>query len=819
MADSNPLIDFINRYRGRPVLFVREVMGAEPDPPQAELMNRIAGYTRRVSVRSGHGTGKGNPKSLEIPTPDGVRRWGDLRKGDRVFGSDGHPTTVTGIFDRGVIPAYRVTFDDGSATTVDGDHLWNIRGRQERRKGQSGYRTMSTAEIVRKGVKRSNGSAQARQWEIPVQGAAVFEPQQAMPFDPYWVGVWLGGGDRGQPYYYKPEPAIVDRLRQRGMTVTELTRRFRVEAPGWREYPVTACKSPDRYVPEEYRMASVEDRWQLLCGLLDTDGEAVHTGSVEYTTTSPQLAEDVIYLARSLGYKAGMRPTTKQGRYRDSDGNLIECRVAYRVGINMADNPFTHTAKAARFKPSEHRYQVRWIESIEPVGGEDVTCISVAAPDQLYLANDFIVTHNTTTLAWTMIYTLVIECVYGGVKVVCTAPSSSTLFDGLMSEAKSWINKLPADVNALFDVTSERIRLKSLPDECFISARTSSADSPEALAGIHADRVLIIVDEASGVPEAVFNAARGSMSTPNASTVLIGNPTRNSGYFFDTHHKLRDMWSLMHINSEESPRVDPDFLAEVLANSLGNRDHNEYRIRVRGEFPLDDGEAFIPRHLVNEAAETHFQPSRATPSVWGLDVARSGDDKTVIAIRHGASVIEVDAWTGRDLMETAGQVKTRWDQTPTIMRPEAILVDSIGLGAGVLDRLIELELPAIGINVSQSTGRVSRGFKQRDDLWCHAFDLLSSHAIQLPRHEPLTEELTAVRAMEYSSDGSVRIEPKKETKKRLGRSPDYADAVLLTLSHPATNLAPINTVTSTPQANNRGYRRKGALKRKLGAVV
>lgn len=376
-----------------------------------------------------------------------------------------------------------------------------------------------------------------------------------------------------------------------------------------------------------------------------------------------------------------------------------------------------------------------------------------------------------------------------------------------------WITKLPDYLQELFDITSDHIRIKSMPTEAFISARTSSIDKPEALAGIHAARVLLVIDEASGVPEAVYKAAAGSMSTSNATTVLIGNPTRNSGYFFDTHHVLRDWWETMHISCIGNENVDKDFI-ESIRRQYGE-DSNEYRIRVLGDFPVDDGSSYIPRNLVEAAMERDMEVSVETPEVWGLDVARTGNDRVALAKRRGPVVSEVTAWKGKDLMGTVGLVKNLWDHTDPKLRPEEILVDVIGLGAGVVDRLIELGLPAVGVNVSEAVGMLGHGTRMRDELWYRGRMALTEYGFSLPYDEELASDLTTPTA-EYMSNGRLKVEGKREMKKRGYPSPDKADAVLLTLYSSAS---PYDTVTSVPNASRNKYNPRGPLKRNLNAVV
>ena len=148
-------------------------------------------------------------------------------------------------------------------------------------------------------------------------------------------------------------------------------------------------------------------------------------------------------------------------------------------------------------------------------------------------------------------------------KVVVTAPTSSQLFDALFAEMKRWINELPDAFKEVLNVKSDRVEHTSAPSEMFISARTSRAETPEALAGVHSEHVMLIVDEASGVPEQVFEAAAGSMSGHNATTIMLSNPTRSSGTFFESQNRLADSWWTRRWSCIDSPLVSDEFIEEM----------------------------------------------------------------------------------------------------------------------------------------------------------------------------------------------------------------------------------------------------------------
>lgn len=388
---------------------------------------------------------------------------------------------------------------------------------------------------------------------------------------------------------------------------------------------------------------------------------------------------------------------------------------------------------------------------------------------------------KTTVLAWIIICHLLTRFPQ---KTVCTAPTSGQLFDALAAEVKAWLKELPSSLQLLFEIKTEEITLRAAPDRSFVAFKTSRPEVPEALAGIHSEHVLLIGDEASGIPEPVFEAAAGSMSGHCATTILAGNPVRTSGLFFDTHNKLRDLWRTIHISCVGHPRVTQDFVED-----MGRRygvESNAYRVRVLGEFPLADSDTVIPFELMESSLKRDVKPFLVRP-VWGLDVARFGMDASALAKRRGNTLMEpVKSWTGLDTMQTAGRVKAEWDATPRDERPEAICIDAIGLGAGVADRLRELGLPALAINVSESPALGERYRNQRAELWWLGRDWFTARDCNLCGDEKLGGELVGVK-YKFTSNGKIQVESKDEMKKRGLPSPNLADAFLLTFAVPATS--------------------------------
>lgn len=364
-------------------------------------------------------------------------------------------------------------------------------------------------------------------------------------------------------------------------------------------------------------------------------------------------------------------------------------------------------------------------------------------------------------------------------KTVITAPTAAQLYDALFAEMKRWVNRMPPTLRSLVNAKTDRLELIAAPDESFVSLRTSRAEQPEALQGVHSDHVMLIADEASGVPEAVFEAASGSMSGESAVTILLGNPTRSTGYFYDTHTKDLGFYT-MKVSCVDSPRVSREYIKEQ-ANRFGE-ESNAYRVRVLGEFPLGDDDTVIPIFLVEGAQQRDILLTPDMRPIWGLDVARFGSDRTALCKRYGAIVPERVQWKrGLDTMQVVGWVKNQYDNTEGKDRPSEILVDVIGLGAGVCDRLRELKLPARGINVSEAPAFGNEYLNLRAELWFKTREWLEARDCRLPDDDTLKTELATVR-YRFTSSGKRQVESKEEIKKRGVPSPDLADSLILTFA-------------------------------------
>jgi len=366
---------------------------------------RTGGYHggQLIIIAARPGMGKALGVDEPVLTPTGWRRMGDLRVGDRVIGADGRPTTVLGVYDQGIRPAFRLTMDDGASVVCDDEHLWFTRNRGERRTGASG--SVRTTREVRATLSRaeSGGLNHSISYVAPVH----FESESERPLDAWLLGVLLGdGGCTGStPRLHNPEADIRERA-ERSLPPGDrygATTRLTVSIVGGATARALAaleldgCRSWEKFIPRAYLLAPIEERVALLQGLCDTDGYVTTPGrrSVELCTASERLADDVEFLVRSLGGAVSkrVRPT----HYIVGDARH-EARPSCRMVISFPSGtivPVSSRKHLAKWTHGQHRVRERFIASIVPEGQREMRCIRVDAADALYVTSGFIVTHNT----------------------------------------------------------------------------------------------------------------------------------------------------------------------------------------------------------------------------------------------------------------------------------------------------------------------------------------------------------------------------------------------------------------------------------------
>lgn len=365
-------------------------------------------------------------------------------------------------------------------------------------------------------------------------------------------------------------------------------------------------------------------------------------------------------------------------------------------------------------------------------------------------------------------------------RTAVTAPTATQLGDVFWGELAKWHRRMAEPLRKLYELKAEHLIFTENPKESYVVARTARKEQPEAFQGLHSENMLFIVDEASGVDDIIFQVGEGSMSSKGAKTLLCGNPTRTSGYFYDAFHSMRGFWKPIRVGCAESSQVTHEQIDRY--EKQYGVDSNIYRVRVLGEFPREGDDTVIPLHLIESAVTRDVDMLRGSDPVWGLDVARFGDDRSTLAKRRANHLLEpVKEWRNKDLMQLCGIIVNEYAETKH--KPDVIYVDSIGLGAGVADRLAELGLPVMGINVSESSAVGEKFMRLRDELWWKAREWFRGLDVKIPDDDRLIAELS-IPTYDFTSGGKIKVESKDEIKKRTmqGMSPDRADSFCLTFA-------------------------------------
>lgn len=288
---------------------------------------------------------------------------------------------------------------------------------------------------------------------------------------------------------------------------------------------------------------------------------------------------------------------------------------------------------------------------------------------------------KSATCTWVTLWFL--YC-YQGAQVPVTAPTTHQMHDVLWKELSIWIKKLPQDVQEIYSWSSEYVRMVADPEAWFARARTSTKENTEAIAGVHGDHVAIIADEASGIPQQVFDTAEGALTSGNVFVLLIGNGTQPAGYFFGTHHNNKADWQNFCFNGEESPIVDRGFIALKAKHGF---DSEEYKIRVKGGFPgesmmdMSGYLSLIPRTKIHVRASGGLEIPFLGRKILGIDPSGEGKDKCTFVLRDRFKmqlIHEMASTNDREIAEMALTFIDRYQ-----LDPNDVVLGAFGTGADV----------------------------------------------------------------------------------------------------------------------------------------
>ena len=332
-----------------------------------------------------------------------------------------------------------------------------------------------------------------------------------------------------------------------------------------------------------------------------------------------------------------------------------------------------------------------------------------------------------------------------------------------------------------------------------------STNEPDRFQGFHEEHILVVVDEAAGVNLEIYEAIEGILTSSGARLLLIGNPTAIGTPFYDAFTKAIG-YKTFHVSAYDTPNfTSAGITPEDIANDTWQEKAQEvpyprlitpqwvsdrykawgessapYQVRVMGNFPQQGEDTLIPLLWIELAMERWEDTPEGQPVQLGVDVAAFGSDKTVIAVRKGQKVTALNVYSQKNTRETAGLVRHHAQENET----RKVAVDEIGIGRGVVDSLEEDGFNDVGVNVAERASDPERYHNLRAELWYTFRELLDpdKDPIALPPDDELLSELASVK-YKVDARGAIQIESKEDMKKRLGHSPDRADAVVLAFAN------------------------------------
>jgi hypothetical protein len=448
--------------------------------------------------------------------------------------------------------------------------------------------------------------------------------------------------------------------------------------------------------------------------------------------------------------------------------------------------------KASWFLPFEKGKHITWQQWVILLSVEKA--LKYAAPKRISVASGHGV-GKSGTLSWLILWYLF--C-FKDAQIPCTAPTSEQMHDVLWKEVAIWLERMPKEIKALYEWSAGYVRIKESPETWFARARTARKENPEALAGIHGDHVMILCDEASGIPNEIFRPAEGALTNENVLIILISNPTRLIGYFYDTHHSDKLNWQTLSFTSEDSPIVEPDYCERI--KSKYGEDSDELRFMVKGTFPkedLIDDKGYVPLLVENDLKNTTNEEFIGEIRL-GVDPSGMGKNKTSWVARDKFKmkiVANEETSNGKSIaqktimiMEQLGMITQRPNtlmREPEIKFYKNVVFDGFGIG---IDAVKELALAGYNVNVvnvgERPTGNSMEDEEDRNlyiNKRAMAYDRFKKWARQGGEFVNV-EKWKPILQIKYRRElsGKMKIMGKDEMRKLGIQSPDDCDAGSLT---------------------------------------
>ena len=439
----------------------------------------------------------------------------------------------------------------------------------------------------------------------------------------------------------------------------------------------------------------------------------------------------------------------------------------------MSESTSLRTAKLLKSYRSRPVDFITQVIGVTPTDQQIELINAATVPDARVCVKSCTASGKTAALAWLTLYFL--AC-YPKCKMVVTAPTAQQLHRVFRAELSLWQNSMLPLIGDFYEIMNDNVHIIGKKATQFCSFVTGSAENKESFAGLHSDKVVIMVDEASALNDEIFQTLYGTLSSGDTAFILVSNPVRAAGAFFDLFQGDESNWTRLTFDSFHSPNVDLDWIQEI--KDYYGEDSDFYKMRVLGEFPVLDSAQFIPTDFVDGAISNILMPNEYHhfPRVLGCDVARFGDDSSVILDRQGPKIHQILSFKNLDTVDFTQKILEIYRTS----QYQAVYVDGIGVGAGVVDQLKRFQIPVVDVVVSQKSTDPKTYLNLRAQTYGKMKDWLPGSDI--PNDLALRTDLVGIN---YSFNNKLQLflESKKDIKRRGMKSPDRADALALTFAN------------------------------------
>jgi len=785
--------------------------------PNAKQLEAHNAKEKLILYGGAVGGGKALALSTPIPTIHGWATMGSLLVGDTVFDENGQPCRVLACSPimKGR-PCHRVVFDDGSEIVADADHLWytqtgfdrerNSRRteawRAKRKRNRKSYSTGKRPDLARMnrerkykykkadcgGVRTTSEIASSlmfhrtRNHSIP-NTSPLWCPEANLSIPPYTLGAWLGDGSSWNGGITSADPQVIDEIRKDGYVVRKRGAKYSYGILGLQKQLRVNGLYRNKHIPLEYLRASEEQRFSLLQGLMDTDGFVGKSGKANYYSSSRRLIDGACELVRSFG----IRCRVLEGRAKL---NGKDCGPFYTICFRTGLLVCRLDRKKERIKPVlDSRVSNRYIVDVVPVESVPVRCIKVDSPNRLFLAGESMIpTHNSVFLVMDAIW----QCLmWANNRVGLYRWELSTFGKTTYKTLEEWLltDKMQPGITKLIKSHNQvrrEITFFNGSQIVYGGLKPSASTSGDILSIARSlECSSCYIDEVTDIPEMVFrfisstrigrirqarNMKTNHYGWPPARLVCTCNP--HLGWvkteFID--RELPNHRFIPATIEDNRENLAPGWADDAKAMFAGDPDLMKRWIHGDWTAVVDYDCIYQPGWL--ELARRR-SIKKGEPIQFGVDVGGGGPDPSVIACRWGMHSEYLYRGPGGKTTDTTRKVAMLSDR----LSPEIIRVDAIGIGQGVYDQLDELGYPVEAF-IGGEKANDPRFLNRRAESYWGLRNLLEKGKVDLPDDSVGINELGVIKYTRSASDKKIQVEAKAAIKKRLGHSPDHADAVV-----------------------------------------